>query len=597
MDFKEQLKSQIDIVKVIGDYVRLKRQGSTDNYKGLCPFHQEKTPSFSVTRSKQMYYCHGCHVGGDVLKFVMEIDGLTFLEALQLLAERNGIPMPKRSDYSDPEAKLRGALFEIHSIANSLFQSNLLGPQGSDARAYLDKRGVSAELIETFGLGFSERSGQSLVRRLAQEQFTQEQLDKSGLVRRRDDGSGSYDFFRGRLMFPIHDESGKVVAFGGRAMRDEDQPKYLNSPETPIYRKTSVLYNLHRARNEVRRSNEAVFLEGYMDVIEVYGKGEKKVIACCGTALTPIQARAIHRHCDNVVIAFDSDNAGRNSAEKAIDVLVDEGLRVRMALTHEETEVDGKLDPDEYVKQNGIEAFRDRIKRAAPSFHWLADRARLRFDMNSASGRFDAFKSLMPRIEKLSDKLERAAVASDVAGILRVDARLVLDQFKRADADRRPPVHPDQGPPIPKNEYFLLQALIASEEARTIALPRLAGALMHGLELRELFETIAKVTESGVPVTVSAIEERLSDASKDLLRRIVNADKETDEGPHLKNVQKCLDVLEKEQTERYVDELTSKINAAEREGRIKEAYPDVLELDRARRRLSRFRGSDAGVVH
>ena len=246
---------------------------------------------------------------------------------------------------------------------------------GRRREAIWRKRGVSPELIDTFELGFAEGSGQALVRRLGQERFTAEQLEASALVRRRDDGSGYYDAFRGRLMFPIHNESGKVIAFGGRAMRDEDQPKYLNSSETPIYRKSSVLYNLHRARDGMRRSNRAVLVEGYMDVIGVYAAGVKEVVASCGTSLTNGQVRTIHRHSDTVMVNFDPDTAGANAAEKAIQLLLDEGLHVKVLA------LDGGLDPDEYVKQNGADAYRAKLDDASTYFHWLADRARAKFDM------------------------------------------------------------------------------------------------------------------------------------------------------------------------------------------------------------------------
>ena len=273
MDFVEQLKSSIDIVKVVGEYVRLKRVGATGRYLGLCPFHQEKTPSFNVNQGRQFFKCFGCGAGGDALKFVMEIEGMTFPEALKYLADHNGIPMPKRTEYADADSKLRGALHDIHAIATKLYQSALASPQGSEARAYLIKRGVTPELIQTFELGYSDPGGQALVRRLSNESFTAEQLELSGLVRRRNEGTGSYDYFRGRLMFPIHNESGKVIAFGGRALGPDDQPKYLNSPETPIYKKTSTLYNLHRSRDGMRKTNRAVLVEGYMDVIGVYAAG------------------------------------------------------------------------------------------------------------------------------------------------------------------------------------------------------------------------------------------------------------------------------------------------------------------------------------
>ncbi len=576
MDFKEQLKSSLDIVKVVGEYVRLKRMGATGRYIGLCPFHQEKTPSFNVNQSRQFYKCFGCGVAGDAFKFVMEIDGLTFPEAIKLLAERNGVPMPTRADYSDPQSKLRTALFEIHKIATELFQANLRGPQGADARAYLDKRGLSPELIETFGLGFSERTGQSLARRLAQEQFTTEQIDASALLAKRDDGS-RYDFFRGRLMFPIHDESGKVVAFGGRAMRDDDGPKYFNSGETPIYRKTSVLYNLHRARDAMRRSGRAILVEGYMDVIGVYAAGIREVVASCGTALTTPQVRTMHRHADTVVVNFDPDNAGANAAEKAIQLLLDEGLHVRVVA------LEGGLDPDEYVKQNGAAAYLARLESASGYFHWLADRARARFDMQSAEGRMDAFRFLLPTVQKISDKLERAAVANDLAGYLGVDAGLVLDQFKKAAADRRAP-SPVAQPrsTVPALESMLLNALLADPLTRDEILPQLDQSFIDGFATREIFEALKALVNSGDPVTFSALDERLAAPAQSLLHQIVSADEilDGDRMPEvaLEQARNCLRKLEAERRKRYLAELKAKVVEALRDGRTEEARALAIEL-------------------
>src|SRR5690349_12529208 len=344
MEFIEQLKSSIDIVKVAGEYVRLKRAGATGRYLGLCPFHQEKTPSFTVNQTRQFYKCFGCGAGGDIIKFVEEIEGLSFWETVKMLAESHGIALPKRTEHADADSKLRGALLEMHTIAARLFQENLRGPQGAEARAYLVKRGVSQEVIETFELGYADPAGQALTRKFAERNFSVDQLEASGLVRKRNEGPGFYDAFRGRLIFPIHNESGKVIGFGGRAMNDEDQPKYLNSPETPIYKKTSVLYNLHRARDAVRRSGRIVLVEGYMDVIGVYASGIKEVVASCGTAITNGQVRTMHRHADTVVVNFDPDTAGANATERAIQLLLDEGLHVRVLA------LDGRLDPDEYCK-------------------------------------------------------------------------------------------------------------------------------------------------------------------------------------------------------------------------------------------------------
>lgn len=571
MDFVEQLKSSIDIVRVIGEYVRLRPAGAKGRWSGLCPFHQEKTPSFSVNQTRQFYKCFGCGVSGDVLKFVMEIDGLTFPETLKLLAERFGIPMPKRAEFADAESKLRGALMEMHAIAAQVFQANLRSEQGSAARDYLARRGVGAESIETFQLGYSDSSGQTLVRRLSD--FGAEQIEESGLVKRRQEGGGFYDAFRGRLMFPIHNESGKVIAFGGRAMREEDQPKYLNSAETPIYRKTSVLYNLHRARDGMRKSDRAVLVEGYMDVIGVHSAGIKEVVASCGTALTNAQIRGIHRHADTVVVNFDPDTAGANAAERAIQLFLDEGVRVKVLA------LEGGLDPDEYVKKHGAEVYRAKLDSASGYFHWLADRARVKFDMKSAEGRVDAFKFLLPAVQKLPDKLERAAVANDLASYLGVDASLVLDQFKRSGPDRK--ASPSQQPrpvSIPELEKILLCALVSSEVVRVRVLDRLTMELTAAFVMREIFEALRQMAVDHGPVAFGSLEGRLSSQGQTLLHEAFVADETVEESVFLEQAEACLRRLESDAKRRANDQLRAAVKLAEREGRLEDAINLMAEL-------------------
>jgi DNA primase len=579
VEFVDQLKSSIDIVKVVGEYVRLKRMGSTGRYVGLCPFHQEKTGSFSVNQPRQWYKCFGCGVSGDVLTFVMEIDGLTFPEALKQLAERNGIPMPKRSDFSDAESRLRGTLLDMHSTAAQVFQANLRGPQGAEARAYLERRGVSEEMIEIFGLGYSSAPGQELTRRFTEQGIPQDQMEASGLVRRRQESSGFYDVFRGRLMFPIHNESGKIIAFGGRAMRDEDQPKYLNSPETPIYKKTSVLYNLHRARDGMRKLNRAVLVEGYMDVIGAYSAGVKEVAASCGTALTPPQVRTLHRLADTVVVNFDPDAAGANATEKALQLLLDEGLHVRVVA------LEGGLDPDDYVKQHGAEAYRAKVESAGGYFHWLADRARARFP-KTAEGRADAFKFLLPVVQKIQDKIERAGVANEIAAYLGVDQRLVLDQFKRAamgtPAQSRA-AKPSQAPAIPPMERILLGALLGSDRARTDVLTQLAPAITEEFSTRAIFEALRQVNGLTGPAAFAALEARLDPASQALLHELAAADDMSDEESSLKQAHACLLRLNSGLKKRQVDDLRTRVKTAEREGRMEEALRWIAELHQLER--------------
>jgi len=577
VEFSEQVKSSIDIVKVAGEYVRLKRVGATGRYLGLCPFHQEKTPSFNVNQPKQMYKCFGCGVGGDVFKFVMEIEGLTFYEALKQLAERNGIPMPKRTEFSDADTRLRAALYEMHSLAAEVFQENLRGPQGVAARGYLAKRGVPQEMIESFGLGYSDASGQTLVRRFMEKGFTQEQMEASGLVRRRQEGSGFYDNFRGRLMFPIHNESGKTIAFGGRAMNDEPgQPKYINSTETPIYRKSSVLYNLHRARDGMRKQNRAVLVEGYMDVIGAYSAGVTEVVASCGTALTPQQVSALHRLAGAVVVNFDPDTAGANAAEKAIQTLLDEGLRVRV-LT-----LGGGLDPDEYVQRHGADSYRASVDSADGYYHWLADRARAHFP-KTTEGRVDAFKSLLTVVQQIQNPVERAAVAIDLASFIGVDQGLVLDQLKRAARERRPQnpaPAPRPGSDIASMERILLTALLASDQARAEVLPQLTPAMTETFSTRAIFDALRHVNGLTGPAAFAALEARLDLAWQGLLHQLVAADDMSDDLSGLEQARSCLRTLRAGLGRRQVDELRARVKAAEREGRMDEALGLMREAQR-----------------
>jgi len=604
MDFVEQLKSSIDIVKLAGEYVRLRRIGATGRYLGLCPFHQEKTPSFNVNQTRQFYKCFGCGAGGDVLKFVMEVDGLTFPETLKLLSERHGIPMPQRPEYSDSDSRLRGALHDMHAIAAAIYRNALRGPSGAEARAYLDQRGVSADLIEAFELGYSDPQGQVLTRKLTEERFSPEQMEASGLVRRRTESSGYYDAFRGRLMFPIHNESGKVIAFGARAMRPDDQPKYLNSPETPIYRKTSTLYNLNRARDAMRKSNRAVLVEGYMDVIGVYTAGVKEVVASCGTALTNTQVRAIHRHADTVVVNFDPDDAGANAAERAIQLLLDEGLHVKvLAFGGGSGDADNeKLDPYEYVKRFGAESYRAQLDAASSYFHWLADRARAKFDMRGADGRMDAFKFLLPAVQKISDKLERAAVASDLAGYLGVEPGLILEQFKKAATDRHAPgqVGVRQGSSqasgpaangtsriqVPAVERILLNALLSSEATREQILPRLTPELATGFVSLEVIDVLRHMAEAG-PVNFAALDARLSEPGRALLHDIVSADEINDETECLAQAEACLQGLQVSFQRRRMEEVRGRIRTAERDGNMKEALHWMAELQRVEEEVKR----------
>ncbi len=582
MTFAEHLKSQLDIVDVVGQYVRLKRQGGGSRFVGLCPFHSERTPSFGVHSALQYYKCFGCDAAGDVFKFVQQIESLTFPEALKLLAERYGIPMPERQRSDDPEAQRRAALFEMHEIAAEVFQSNLRGAAGAAARSYLESRGVSRAAMDEFRLGLSEASGQQLVHRL--QKFGPALLEESGLAIKRQEG-GFYDRFRARLMFPIHNESGKLIAFGGRALRANDEPKYLNSPETKIYKKSTILYNLHRAKIDARKNDRIILVEGYMDVIGVYSAGIHEVVASSGTALGVEQIRSIKRQVSmqqasagQIILNFDPDPAGARSTEKYISLLLAEGLRVRVL------EIPEGLDPDEYIQQAAADGYRKLLETAVSYFHWLADRARSKFDMRTAEGRIDAFKFMEPAIQQVSNRLERAAIAGEMAEYLNVDRDVIGRMFRQNPIPNPAAKSKEFASAVPPNEKLLIWCLLASPDARAVIRQYLSNAnLLDLLDLRSIFEAVVHLDDD-VPFTLEVLAAALEPRLQRILSEISFSDCGIREEDAAEQALHCLKALESKAKSAKYEALRRQIRELERSGNFQEALRLADELDSLRTR-------------
>jgi DNA primase len=571
MDFVEELKSRVDIVGVIGERVRLRKTGAY-RYSGLCPFHQEKTPSFSVHATKQFYYCFGCQAKGDVIRFVQEHEGLTFFEALKELADRHGITMPKRSQYADEESRQRDALYQMHELAQENFRAGLAGPPGEIARAYLVKRGVRAETIEQFGLGYSERNGHALLRLLEQRGFTAAQMEHSGLVNRREDGS-FYDYFRHRLMFPIHSESGKIIGFGGRALADDEKAKYLNSPETPIYKKSHVVYNLHRAKEAIRKEERVVLVEGYMDVIGVTAAGFRPVVASCGTALTQDQVRSLKRHTEKIIVNFDPDAAGARAAEKSIGLLLDEGMQVRIL------QLDGDLDPDEYCKERGAAAYQKQLEGAKGYFYWLADRARARFDTKTSEGVVEVLKFLLPAVQRVSDRLERMTIANDVAAYIGVDRGLVLDSFRKVVADRKDNTIAQPKELARVDEKGLLSVLLSDVEGRESLLADLEKLdILDRLATRRIYQTVLGVYSGGGALTFGAVSSRLEPEDQSALAEAILSEEVEGRETTLEYGRQCLESLRRSDDQRRCRDLKVRIKEAERAGDTGEVMRVLKEL-------------------
>jgi DNA primase len=571
MDFVEQLKSSVDIVSVVGEYVRLRRSGA-NRYMGLCPFHNEKSPSFTVHVVHQFYKCFSCGAGGDVVKFVQEKEGLSFYEALKSLSERYGIPMPKRSGYADEDSKLRGALLAMHEQAEENFRDNLKSQGGEVARSYIAKRGLAPETVEHFGLGYSDRSGRALVRLFEQRGFPVAQMEESGLVGKRQDGS-LYDRFRNRLMFPIHNESGKIIGFGGRALSPDDEPKYLNSPETQLYKKSHVLYNLHRAKEPIRKEDRVILVEGYMDVIGVTGAGRRNMVASCGTALTDKQVQTIKRHSDVLLVNLDPDTAGNNAAYRVIDAArtaLKNGLTVRIV------QLDGGLDPDEYCKQRGLSAYEERLKEAKPYFLWRADFERAKHDnMHSTEAKVAALESLLTELPLVPDRFVRMDIANDIAARLGLTQGLVLDRFRQAVASQEKAIERPKSP-LRHDERMLLNALLTDAELRTeIVGPLRSLQTIETLPSRRIFQAIFALHEAGGRVGFEEVNGRLEEADQHLLAHtVLNEDGETSR----EEVVASIESMQRSEQQHLRVQMKTRISEAERAGRLDEAMGLTVEL-------------------
>jgi len=559
MDFVEELKSRVDIVGVIGEKVRLRKAGA-NRYQGLCPFHQEKTPSFSVHATKQFYYCFGCQAKGDVIRFVQELEGIPFFEALKSLAERNGIPMPKRSHYTDDDTRQREALYQMHELAQQHFRASLAAPSGEIARAYLHRRGVRPETTEQFGLGYSDRNGHSLLRLLEHHGFTSAQFKDSGLVSQREDGS-LYDYFRHRLMFPIHNESGKLIAFGGRALAEDEKAKYLNSPETPIYKKSNVLYNLHRAKDAIRKEDRVVLVEGYMDVIGVTAAGILPVVAPCGTSFTEPQIRIIKRHTNKIILNFDPDAAGNRAAEKYIGLLLDEGMQVRIL------QLDADLDPDEYCKERGAAAYLKQLDSAKGFFYWLADRARAKFDTKTTDGVVEVLKFLLPAVKRIHDRLERMAIANAVADYIGVDRGIVLDSFLKNVADRKDAALERPQELARVDEKGLLSVLLSDLQGRESLLADLENLdILDRLVTSRIYHALLGVYSTGSPITFDAVSSRLEPRDQSALAEAVLSEEIEGRDNTLEYGRQCLESLRRSGDQRRIRDLKVLVKDAERAG-------------------------------
>ncbi len=554
--FADRVKQQADIVRVIGEYVQLKKAGQ--NFRGLCPFHSEKSPSFNVHPVRQIYHCFGCGVGGDVFKFVMEMEKCPFPEAIRVVAEKCGIAVPAQRERSPEERRenqARTLLVEMHRVAQSFFAKNLENTsEGKVARAYLEDRGLTKAVIEQFGIGYAPSGGDILLRQL-KTKYPDKLLVESGLISRDQNGNRLFDRFRRRITFPIANESGKIVAFGCRALGD-DMPKYLNSPETPIYSKSNLLYHLDRAKDALRRSDFAILVEGYMDAIAVAGAGISNVVASCGTALAEPQIKLLSRFTRRVIVNYDPDTAGQTATERSITLLLEHDFEVRVLA------LPGKADPDKFIREQGKDAYIKLLKESPPYVDYLIARAR-RMDLTTGEGKRNAVNFLLPYIQKIPNRLLRSEWATRIAQQLRLDEPVLRAELTKAAAERRSEVKvkPELiGRSAKPAERRLIRMLAEAEGFRLELARRLDEGQLHiGLETEKILAALMAAALAGGPVQATEIGAKLEDRDRRVLFEILFEDSGE---LTWEEAESCIEALQQRRAERELVEVQRSIEAS-----------------------------------
>ena len=584
-DFAQTVKQQADIVKVIEGYIRLRKAGA-QNYSGLCPFHKEKSPSFSVHAVRQFYHCFGCQASGDVFSFVGKIENVGFPEAVRIVAQKCGIPLPKK-EFSSPEqaaeSRQRMKLFDLHEAAAAFFEDQMRGPEGAVAREYLAGRGLSPEGIKAFRIGWAPDSFNALRDRLS-GMADGDTLRASGLFSSKEQGDGSmgpiYDRFRKRVMFPIANESGRVIAFTGRTLDTGEKagPKYFNSPETPLYSKSLVLFNLDKARTAIRQAGYALLVEGQMDCISVFLRGIQNVIATSGTAFTEQHVALLKRHTSNVIVNFDPDTAGANAAEKSIALLTEEGFAIKIVT------LDGGLDPDRFIRERGVEGYVAAVRGARNQSEYLIERARQMFPGSSSAQKLKAMNYLLPHIRRMPEKLARDQFAGDAAQKLGIESSVLREELRQAALKRRDHIE-TRASVLTEVERVLLRALAITDPESEPARRRAGLSIAEQpawFEHLGAFPALQALAGRNAGDPMDAVEDP---AQRALLAEVLLAEVKS---PEDNEVESAIQELEERAIGARLRDLRALIAAAEQRGDFAELAmltQQKLELDRVLRSL------------
>jgi DNA primase len=552
--FIDDLKQHADIVVVIQDYVSLKKTGAT--FKGLCPFHGEKTPSFHVNRDKGFFHCFGCGAGGDVFKFLELRENVAFPDAVRMLAQRFGLSLPEleQSDEQRANTAERESLLKAHETAATWFRQQLALPAGARVRTQIADRGVTDATSEALGLGFAPRDG--LKEALIGQGFSQALLLRAGLLVQRDDGT-VVGRFRNRLMIPIRRETGSVIAFGGRAVDADQQPKYLNTPETPIYSKSRTLYGLNLSKGAIRESGFVILVEGYFDFAQVYQAGFHAIVASCGTALTPWQAQQLRRFAGKVVLSFDPDAAGQAATAKSCEMLVAEGFEVNVAM------LPAGEDPDAHVRKHGSQAYAARLRASKPYLDYLLDRSAARHNLRNAEGKARFVAEVLPIVERIPDRTRQELFVEAVAGRAGVGGDSIWARVPKAATRWQPALTSSELPAlgqVTKAEKGLIWWLVHQPGPALDALQTLDSADLEALASRSVLDLARKLNDDR-GFSPSVLLERLNAGEAQLVTGVAS---ETE--PHVHDAAECALILKRLRYERERAALQREIDRLQREG-------------------------------
>ncbi len=563
--FLQEVMDKNDIIDMVSRHVALKRSGGT--FKGLCPFHKEKTPSFTVSADKQLYYCFGCGNGGTIINFVMQMENLDFVEAVKYLAEQSGLTVPEASGYADSQtAELRKLIYKINSASARFFYDCLMSPQGEAARRYIEQRSLTQGTVNKFGLGFAPE-GNSLLSHLKEQGFTEAQIIDSGMAVKNENGN-VYDRFRSRLMFPIIDVRKNVIGFGGRVLGD-GMPKYLNSPETAAFNKSYNLFGLNFAKST--KDDYLILVEGYLDVISLHQNGITSAVATLGTALTPEQARIIKRNKPEVIIAYDSDEAGQKATKRAIELLADEGVNVRVL-----TMSDCK-DPDEYIKTKGTGAFLQLLSNSKVQIEYKISKLQEKYNLDNIEDKVKYVSELATEFAKIKSPVEREIYVNKTAAEAGISPASIFGEIERQNAvyERKQKIESFRGTPsiggiksvnpkqenITRAQRLLLNLMsIDSKVCKLVDEALNADDFDEGVN-RRLFELLLSIHKSGAEPDIRLIVSQMSDGAA--VAEILHDDHSIED--KILAVQEVVRLLTDERKKRRLLEMVSSVDIPHKE--------------------------------